>query len=252
MKTLDRHATLRDFLLVRKQVPNAPPRAFLAAIIWFLSLVVPSSLPCQPANLRFDHITTLDGLSQDRVTCIHRDRFGFLWVGTEDGLNRYDGYSIKVYKHSPRDSSTLPGNSISDLCDYNDDDLLVATSSGLRVYNRAGDAFRIPPEPLSGYALKPVRSPMKDRQGRLWMIVDETRLLRYDPAKSSAVELDLRTAGKVSLHPPSIVRLFLDDRDSVWITTDSTFGVLLDDSGEFKQYDIRDPHWGDGKRIPGQ
>ena len=125
-----------------KTEAHIPSGLFLVTFLWFLLVAVPTALRCQPANLQFDHITTTNGLSQDVVTAIYPDQFGFLWVGTEDGLNRYDGYSVKIYKHSSRDSSTLLDNSISGICDYDDDDLLVATSSGLSVYHRASNTRR--------------------------------------------------------------------------------------------------------------
>jgi ligand-binding sensor domain-containing protein len=77
---------------------------FLRATFPFLVL---SAAYSQPHPLRFDHITTRDGLSQDIVTCIVWDAKGFMWFGTEDGLNRYDGYSIRVYKNDPVDSTTI-------------------------------------------------------------------------------------------------------------------------------------------------
>ena len=60
--------------------------------------------------LQFDHLTIEDGLSQSTVNCIYQDRRGFMWFGTQDGLNRYDGYNFKVYRHLPSDSTTLSDN----------------------------------------------------------------------------------------------------------------------------------------------
>ena len=55
-------------------------------------------------NIRFNHITVEDGLSQSAVTCIFQDYLGFMWFGTQDGLNRFDGYKIKVFKNDPANS----------------------------------------------------------------------------------------------------------------------------------------------------
>ncbi len=71
----------------------------------------------QPARsytaLRFDHLTVDQGLSQTSVTEIFQDHQGFLWLGTSDGLNRYDGYAVTTYKHDPDDSNSLAANAIS-------------------------------------------------------------------------------------------------------------------------------------------
>ena len=60
----------------------------------------------------FDSITVEDGLSQSSITHIIQDRQGFLWFGTIDGLNRYDGYEFTIYKHDPDNPNSLPGNVI--------------------------------------------------------------------------------------------------------------------------------------------
>src|SRR5512134_1683720 len=72
------------------------------------SHVPPSSLP-QICNcvLRFDHINIEEGLSQSSVRVIFQDSRGFLWFGTQDGLNRYDGYGFKVYKPDPDTPNSL-------------------------------------------------------------------------------------------------------------------------------------------------
>ena len=61
----------------------------------------------QTENIRFKHITIKDGLSQGAINCMLQDRRCFMWFGTQDGLNRYDGYEFKVYKHDPKDHMTI-------------------------------------------------------------------------------------------------------------------------------------------------
>ncbi|ADY53186.1 hypothetical protein Pedsa_2644 [Pseudopedobacter saltans DSM 12145] len=66
-------------------------------VLFVLILVVPQ---VSKAQLKFKHLTINDGLSQNVVLCMIQDREGYIWMGTEDGLNRYDGYEFKHYKHS--------------------------------------------------------------------------------------------------------------------------------------------------------
>src|SRR5262245_5865144 len=63
-------------------------------------------------QVRFRTYTTTDGLSQATARAIVQDRDGFIWVGTQDGLNRFDGYGFTVYKHDRTDASTLTQNHI--------------------------------------------------------------------------------------------------------------------------------------------
>ncbi len=81
-------------------------------------------------TVRFEHLTTGDGLSQGHITSIAQDRQGFIWFGTQDGLHRYDGHELKVFKHDPRDSSSLADSYILDLMVDAQGQLWVATNNG--------------------------------------------------------------------------------------------------------------------------
>ena len=74
----------------------------------------PAAMPpfTPPPQCVFDHLSIEDGLSQNAVLDLLQDRDGFLWFGTQDGLNRYDGYTFTVFKHDPDDPNTLSYNSI--------------------------------------------------------------------------------------------------------------------------------------------
>ena len=93
-------------------------------------------------SLRFRHLTIDDGLSQDIVTSIVQDDRGFMWIGTEDGLNRYDGVSVKVYKHDPRNPNSLSSNFINRLLVDHRGHLWVSTGSGLDLFDIAADTLQ--------------------------------------------------------------------------------------------------------------
>ena len=73
-------------------------------------LMMPTRLDAQ--DLRFDRLSLEEGLSQSTVYAIVQDRRGFMWFGTEDGLNRYDGYHFKVYRHEPENPQSLSNNTV--------------------------------------------------------------------------------------------------------------------------------------------
>lgn len=81
-------------------------------VTWIcITLLLSSLLPhhnifAQIREYSVEHISLDDGLSQSIVRVIRRDQMGFLWFGTESGLNRYDGYECKVYKHNPFDTTS--------------------------------------------------------------------------------------------------------------------------------------------------
>ena len=64
------------------------------------------------AKIKFEHLTTKDGLSTNRVGTILRDSRDYLWIGSEAGLDKYDGYKIKTYRHNDKQSGTISNNDI--------------------------------------------------------------------------------------------------------------------------------------------
>ncbi len=84
----------------------------------------------QPDGVKFDHIGLEEGLSQSTVTAIVQDARGFMWFGTQDGLNRYDGYSVKVYMNDPTDTNSISDNGVWSLLSDSRGDLWIGTEHG--------------------------------------------------------------------------------------------------------------------------
>ena len=122
---------------------------------------------------RFQRLSLEQGLSQSYAVCMAQDKQGFLWIGTYDGLNRYDGSNIVVYRNVPGDPHSLPDNSIRTLHVDPDGQLLIGTKNGgLAAYDRKTDSFRpFPPDsPYPPAETDPeIRTLARDPQGRLWV-----------------------------------------------------------------------------------
>src|SRR6478609_5969920 len=93
----------------------------------FLLFLVPSVAFAQKPQFKFNHIETTEGLSESNVLCIFQDSKGFMWFGTEDGLNKYDGYKITVYKNDPQNKNSLSENQVNDIIEDASGDLWIAT-----------------------------------------------------------------------------------------------------------------------------
>lgn len=81
-------------------------------------------------SLTFNHLTVKDGLSNNEVNSIIQDKTGFIWMGTNDGLNIYNGYSFKTYRHIIKDSSSLSDNSIWCLLEDRSGFIWIGTKNG--------------------------------------------------------------------------------------------------------------------------
>ncbi len=84
----------------------------------------------------FEHLTVKQGLSQGSVLCILQDSKGFMWFGTQDGLNRYDGYHLRVYRNTPGDSTSLNGSYILTIAEDSNQVLWIRTNEGGAMLNR--------------------------------------------------------------------------------------------------------------------
>src|SRR6476620_1204379 len=93
-------------------------------------------------NYQFDHLTFENGLSFNLVTSIIKDKQGFIWIATIDGLNRYDGVNFKIYRHNPHNKNSPAGNSITAMTLAAKGNIWMATDAALTEYIPATDSFK--------------------------------------------------------------------------------------------------------------
>jgi ligand-binding sensor domain-containing protein len=85
------------------------------AYLLYLLLLLPFNI-CSAQSYYFRHYQVEQGLSNNTVYCTLQDKHGFLWFGTKDGLNRFDGYTFKTFRHDPRNKNSVSSNMIHALC----------------------------------------------------------------------------------------------------------------------------------------
>ena len=157
----------------------------------FLTLSVLAAPGCvnaaPPPDLYFQRLTTVQGLSNNKVNCILQDSRGFIWFGTDDGLNRYDGQNFLVFNNKPGSPSGISGNIITDLHEDRAGILWIATADGgMTRYD-----YRLPPlsqftqyrHSLADSNSIPdniVNDILEDDQGYLWLATGTNAVLRFD------------------------------------------------------------------------
>ena len=182
------------------------PRLKLVALYGILSICgVIHDVSGQHKDISFKHLSTTDGLSNFTVFSIAQDHQGFMWFGTMDGLNRYDGKNIKVYRYNPENPYSLGNNYVNALQVAGDSGIWVGTNKGLYYYNFHYDSFiNVPLQSDSGsFTNADIRAILIDNE-ILWIGSNEG-LFKYDLKKdgfdsyeSSLIELGIVNALKIS------------------------------------------------------
>jgi two-component system, sensor histidine kinase ChiS len=134
------------------------------------------SLHAQEKKYRFQYLTSDQGLTHNRIDCMLLDSKGFMWFGTWNGLNRFDGYNFTVYKGDPRNSGSLSGNFIYDLAEDREGNIWIGTENGLNVYLYQYDSFiHYNTDKTSDASISSDRIQVvfNDRNGFLWIGTDK-------------------------------------------------------------------------------
>ncbi|MDT3402339.1 sensor histidine kinase [Mucilaginibacter terrae] len=155
---------------------------------WILLLfIIGQPFFARAADIYFKQINVEHGLSHKKVNCILQDRRGFVWFGTEDGLNRYDGRYMVTYRYSPGSIHTLSGNIIKDLHEDNDGILWIATQDGgMTKYDyrlAPGSQFkqyRFRGAGREGIPENSINKIAEDRFGNLWLATSAHYTVRFN------------------------------------------------------------------------
>ena len=264
---LDRRSRLRRVQLLRlllgallllsacspwAEHPGSAPRAPLATGAAQPSPEPTTNISSGPLGsdepARFEHLSLAQGLSQSSVFCILQDSRGFLWVCTQDGLNRYDGYDFTVYRPIPDDSHSLSDSYILSLYEGRDGTLWIGTfGRGLNSLDLdTGEITRLPFNREQGRSLTggTVTALAQDSSGALWVATDQG-LNRYDPESQQFALYRHVDGDPHSLARDNITAMLMASDGHLWIGTDGGGLDRFDPTtGQFTHYraTASDPH----------
>ena len=197
---------------------------------------------------RFERLGLEDGLSEAQVMAVFQDSQGFLWIGTQYGLNKYDGYTFTVYRHDPADPTSLNTNVISAILDDSEDALWLGTDRGLVRFDQRSEVFC--PYPLGqkdrpGLDQVPVRAILIDSQDMLWIGTLTHGLYRLERRTGQWTAFEHDPDNSRSLPSNHVTSLLEDAQGRLWVGTHGGgLGRLDRQTGEFATYRHRreDPH----------
>jgi len=206
---------------------------FLTRILLFLVMMVGSSnLKGQKTDFLFEHITIENGLSNNTVNTIARDHLGFIWLATNDGLNRFDGYDFTVYQHDRENPHSISNNRVHYVFEDSHQNLWIGTSMGLNLYNRSSDSFtRYYHDPQDDNSLSNnvVRTIYEDSAGQLWIGTLGGGLCRFD--------LDNQRFKRYNFPDREVWSVLEDRQGNLWVGTGAPGIIHLDwQRNEFNQF----------------
>ncbi|MCB1647641.1 MAG: hypothetical protein KDI36_19420, partial [Pseudomonadales bacterium] len=212
-------------------------------IVWLLAFSVEAlgdkSRMADQRNVIFDRLGTGQGLSQAAVSAITQDKQGFIWVGTQEGLNRYDGYEFQTFYHMDDDPNSLSHDSIWDLMVDSDGSLWIGTDSGLNRYDADSGRFEF-------YSLDTglevggrhvaVHTMFQDSSQRMW-IGTSTGLVQLT-GDGEFISYTHQPGNPETIGRGSVRAIFEDSQGRLWIGTELGGLNLFDpSSGSFIRYE---------------
>ncbi len=198
------------------------------------------NVKAQDFNVQFEHISIEQGLSQSSVFAICQDHKGFIWLGTHDGLNRFDGYNFKIYKNSKNDSLSISGNIIKAIYETKDSVLVVGTfGNGLNLFHRNSETFsRFIHEPNSINSLSnnSIRCIAEDKHGILWIGTEGGGLNRFDKKNKTFKSYQHNRNNENSLCQNEVNDIVIDKKGMLWLATNGGLDMFEPSSEKFTHF----------------
>lgn len=197
-------------------------------LVWGIVIASGVALQCQQPAFKCTRLTTADGLSDNMVFCSLQDRDGFMWFGTRDGLNKYDGYKFTVYRNNPTDSTTLSDNAIFCLFEDAKGNVWIGTySGGICRFDKNSNSF-VRYYHVPKYAEKKdvgqVTSICDDADGSIWMTTSSLpfpQLYKLNPATGHCINYSQFPSDKYKLRGQYVSRVCRDSTGRIWIVSGS-------------------------------
>lgn len=192
--------------------------------VFFSVIVLISTAISQ--DLQFEHFNTEDGLSANTILSIFQDSKGFLWIGTYNGLNKYDGYKFTVYKNSPDDLNSISDNKVRAICEDSSCKIWIGTwEGGLCKFNPATQKFtRYQNDPGNPASISPsgIFSLSFDKSGNLWIGTESSGLDYLDMKSGIFHHFKHNPENPNSISTDAIYSTLVDQNDDLWIGTSSS------------------------------
>ena len=173
-----------------------------------------------PQPIKFKHLTVENGLSNNYVNAVIQDQYGFMWFGTNDGLNRYDGYNFKIFRNEPDDSNSISENSIHTLLEDEKGEIWIGTKSGvLNKYNPRTEKFTKIRLQSTIEVDNGIESIYEDNLGNIWIGTHLEGLYRLNPKDNIIDHWNANSNNPNSLSNNYVLSILEDNGGNIIIGT---------------------------------
>jgi len=191
-------------------------------------------------SIVFNHLTTLDGLSNNNVNDLLQDRSGFLWFATDDGLNRFNGYEFQNFRHVPGNENSLTDNCIWTITEGSDGRIWVGTKSGvLNCYDPITDRWLTWELDSDITRENSITSIYEDSNRLIWIGTYRSGLYKLNPFKDTIEHWQSNPEDGASLSSNYVTSIVEDNKGNIWIATYSGLNKLSLKPGSFSAEFIR-------------
>ncbi len=184
----------------------------------FGSIGTPSFLLAENHNLVFHRLTLDDGLSNSDINQIFQDKQGFIWMCTDDGLDVFDGYTFKTYKHNATDSTSISSNTVLCIAEDTEEQIWVGTNSGMNVFDRSRQTFKKyqhQPQNPNSLSNNRITKVCFDKENHLWVGTDQGINL-YNKEKDNFIRYGVSEDLILNIKGNNITALTYDNKGNIW------------------------------------
>jgi len=186
----------------------------IIAALYFLSCFFLTSFPsfAKKTDYYFRNMAVEDGLSQNMVYSVMQDKTGFIWLGTLDGLNRYDGTKFKIFKKEKTNDQSIGSNKIFSLLQHVDNKIWVGTAIGIYIYDPCHENFSLfNMQTANGEKVEGIVRDLKaDKKGNIWVAVQDKGVFCFTKEKKLIL---------YKLQNTNIRKIEPDSHGNVWVAT---------------------------------
>ena len=206
---------------------NSPIKRWIKIWLILLSISFRLSAQTNDPDAYFDIYSTRDGLSQNDVTCIIQDSYGFMWFGTNSGVNRFDGYEFSVFQREVGNPNSLSSNLTSSIMEDSKGDIWIGTNdAGITLYDRSADGMtqirnsNFSPRTLTNNHVTCIQ---ETPNGAIWVgTVNGLNIItRLEDGKLQFEHIWANASAPAALKSDRIFTIFNDDFGDTWLGTSS-------------------------------